>query len=181
MKIYKIVLAIGLLISINLYANINLEFIPQAVPALTTYWVERPTDEQNNKLVRHISNKYGVESDKVELIVNTANEHSDDKFPTSTDILAIIAIESKFNQYAKAKGSSAKGLMQVLYKPTSYNIEDNIADGTNLLKKYAEVLPRDAVIQAYNVGIGAYLSGVRNTSYLVKFKQAKKQMEKQIA
>lgn len=181
MKIYKFILIICLFVSINLYANIDLGFTPQPIPALTTYWVERPTVEQSYKLVNHISNTYGIELEKAELIVNTAIEHSDDEFPTTTDILAIIAIESKFKQYAKAKTSSAKGLMQILYKPTSYNIEDNIADGANLLKKYAEMLPKDATVQAYNVGIGAYLNGIRNNTYLTKFKQVKKQMEKQIA
>lgn len=149
------------------------------VPALSTIWVESPTAENDYRLISHISSRYGIHLDKAEEIVSTAKEKADDEFPTHTDILAIVAIESKFKQYAKNKNSRAKGLMQVLYKPTTFEIDKNLEDGTNLLKTYDGLLHhnKDAVIQAYNVGIGAYLSGIRNKAYLKRFKQAKTQLE----
>ena len=150
-----------------------------SVPALTTIWVERPTDTDDYRLISHISNRYGIQLEKAEEIVEVAKVAADDEFPTHTDILAIVAIESKFKQYAKNKNSRAKGLMQILYKPSSFEVQKNMEDGTNLLKTYDRLLKgnKDATIQAYNVGIGAYLAGKRNKDYLNRFKQAHKQLE----
>jgi hypothetical protein len=175
MKITTIIALLTLVISAKLFALEEQEITFYTLPAISTQWVDKPNTD--HRLISHISNKYNVEPDKVQEIVKTATIKSDTSFPTKLDILAIIAIESRFNQYAKAKTSSAKGLMQILYKPTSYDIETNIDDGARLLKDYSYMLPKDAAIQAYNVGIGAYLSGVRNKDYLNKFKQARRNME----
>lgn len=177
MKNFFIPLALLLaLISVNVVALE--EYIN--VPALNTVWVERPNQVNDYRLISHISSTYGVQLQKAEEIVKTATKLGESTFPTKIDILAIIAIESNFNQFARAKGSSAKGLMQILYKPTSFEVEKNLTDGANLLKDYRSRLDIDAAVQAYNVGIGAYLKGTRNKDYLNKFKQAKKQLEKNI-
>lgn len=153
-----------------------------ALLSTSTMAIDVPSDtvSEDYKLIYHISNTYGIHLDKAEEIVIVAKEEAGEAFPTHIDILAVVAIESKFKQYAKNKGSRAKGLMQILYKPSSFAIDKNIADGTDLLKSYNRLLNhnKDAVIQAYNVGIGAYINGSRNKSYLRKFKQAKQQLEK---
>lgn len=129
------------------------------------------------KLTNFISNKYKVNIFFIRDVVKHSYQigHKT-QFPTATDILAIIAIESSFDKYAKSK-AKAKGLMQILYKDTSFDIRTNIADGVNLLNDYKGRLPIEGTIQAYNVGIGNYKSGMRNKNYLHKFKLAKQQLE----
>lgn len=127
-------------------------------------------------LVSYISTEYKIPPSVAASIVTAANKHSyKHTFPTSLDILAIIAIESNFKQYATNK--NAKGLMQVLYKPTSYNIDRNVEDGSNLLKTYKKWLKPDEIVMSYNIGLGAYLDGHRNYHYLTKFKTAKRKLK----
>jgi aspartate/tyrosine/aromatic aminotransferase len=62
--------------------------------------------------------------------------------------------------------------MQILYKKSSTNIEQNIRDGSTLLKTYYRLTKsKDAAIQSYNIGIGSYYNGTRSTDYLEKVKK----------
>ena len=108
-------------------------------------------------------------------IIVTANTLSDKKsFPRKEDILAIVAIESSFNKHA-VSSANARGLMQVLYKPTTHDIHHNMVDGVCLLKDYFRILKSEkAAITAYNVGIGNYLQGMRNDEYYNKYVMAKR-------
>ena len=96
--------------------------------------------EVEDRLSKKISRIYNLSYKDSKEIVDQAVVYSNPVFPTVYDILAIIAIESRFNVYAKSETSSAKGLMQVLYKNTSFDISQNISDGVNLLLHYKEKL-----------------------------------------
>lgn len=158
---------------------VDFSTISSGLPAIETEWVERPyTEEDDLRLVINLSDSYNIEVDKAIEIVNVVKDEEDLVFPTKEDILAIIAIESNFKQYAIHKRTKAKGLMQILYKKSSYNILDNIRDGVWLLKEYNTWLPKEAAIQAYNVGIGSYRKGIRATKYLNKYKKAKQHIER---
>lgn len=129
------------------------------------------------KLVNYISTKYNIDRIKAKEIVLLAKQHSTGTFPQPHDILAIIAIESSFKPYAVSK-ANAKGLMQILYKKSSFDPKLNILDGTQLLKEYHTRLHSvDAAVQAYNVGIGNFKKGMRNLNYLRKFKQQKEEIK----
>lgn len=145
---------------------------PQDLPKHTV------TDIKIRKITEYVSKVYKQDKTIVTEIVNQAfmlgNKSA---FPTPIDILAVIAIESRFNPMAKSS-ANAKGLMQILYKDSTYNIQMNMLDGVYLMQDYAKRLPIDSTIQAYNVGISSYKSGVRNPEYLAKFKQAKMALEK---
>jgi len=160
--------------TLYIYLCIFLLTIPtvtqENVPQTTT------TELKIEKLTQFISTKYNVSDTAVKKVVEYAHRQGDKVFPTPIDILSIIAIESSFNKYAVSK-ARAKGYMQVLYKETTFDIRTNINDGTHLLREYSRVMPKDAAVQAYNVGIGNYKKGMRNTEYLAKFKQTKQQLE----
>lgn len=90
------------------------------------------------------------------------------KFPTRGDLIAIIAVESRFNPQALSH-KGAKGLMQIM--GGDYFVYPNLTQGTDLLNEYYKELKGDksATLQAYNVGITAYKNGKRNPRYLHKF------------
>lgn len=145
--------------------------IPIGIKQVSSNTIEAET------LYNKLQNTYGVPEREAIKIVNTALIQANPVFPTVYDILAIIAIESKFNITAQSSTSSAKGLMQVLYKKTSFDIEQNISDGVNLLINYKQTLgSTTAVVQAYNLGIGGYLNGGRNQDYLNRFQQEKQRL-----
>jgi soluble lytic murein transglycosylase-like protein len=133
---------------------------------------------RHTKLVEYITSRYNIDYRQAKEIVILAEQHSNkNKFPRVHDTLAIIGIESSYKITAVSK-SKAKGLMQVLYTKTSFDPKLNILHGTSLLKEYAKVLPtKDAVVQAYNVGITNFKKGMRNQNYLNKFKQEKERLQ----
>lgn len=139
--------------------------------------IEYPEHVDIRTLTTYISNKYKVDKEDIKDVVKTAYFLGDDKtFPTPIDILSIIAIESSFNKFALSR-TKDKGVMQVSYKPTSFDILINMQDGVHLLVTYRKSLPKDATIQSYNLGIGRYKEGKRNKTYLSKFNKIKRQLE----
>lgn len=132
------------------------------------------------ELQNYLVHRYKIDEYKAQYIIQNSLKYSNNTFPRLEDTLAIIAIESAFDLSAVST-ANAKGLMQILYKKTSFNISDNIVDGTKLLKEYYRHFGNiDATVQAYNVGIGAYKQGQRNQAYLAKFKQEKKKFKELI-
>lgn len=134
---------------------------------------------KNEILVTHISSEYRVHPKKVYKVLSKIDSIIGYGFPRKSDILAIIAIESRFKS-AAISPKGAKGLMQILYKNTN-NDYDNLVAGIKLLKEYKELLGSDkAAVHAYNIGIGNYRKGVRSNNYYSKYLAAKTQF-KQIA
>lgn len=163
--------------TLGIYLMGTLLFIPctathTALPRTTVI------DIKIDKISSYLSTKYKRDIKEIKEVVKVAYKYGHKHhFPTHIDILAIIAIESSFNKYA-VSSANAKGVMQVLYKRSSFNLEDNVSDGVWLLKDYKAKLPVEGAIQAYNVGIGNYKSGMRNIDYLNKFKTTKQQLER---
>lgn len=145
---------------------------------LVQHQVKHQKPFKHSKLVEYISSKYKIDYTKAKEIVILADQHSEKKkFPNIYDTLAIIGIESSFRETVVSK-SSARGLMQVLYKKVSFDPKLNIAAGTELLKEYAKRLPtKEAAVQSYNLGIGNFKRGMRNNEYLNKFKQEKEELQ----
>lgn len=126
----------------------------------------------------YISDKWSVDPKLVRSIITEADKQASPSFPNTYDVLAIIAIESAFNPLAISK-ANAIGLMQILYKPSSFITSINIKDGIDLLVNYNSRLNNiDATIQSYNLGIGNYLNGKRNLDYLSKFKREREQLRR---
>lgn len=163
--------------TLGIYLIGTLLFVPNtathtALPNITN------TDIRIAKVSTYLSTKYKRDIKDIKEVVKVAYKYGHKhKFPTHTDILAIIAIESSFNKYA-ISSANARGYMQILYKKSSFDLEDNISDGVWLLKDYKAKLSVEGTIQAYNVGIGNYRSGMRNIDYLNKFKITKQQLER---
>lgn len=118
-----------------------------------------------------ISAKYRCKPEVAAKVVQQASTHAYMDFPTRDDILAIIALESRFNPFAKQGGSF--GLMQVLTRThrglirDKDSISDQVRVGTHILRQYYldTGKSRRAAVMSYNVGPGAYKKGVRATKY----------------
>jgi hypothetical protein len=140
-----------------------------------------PYTKKEHVLIDKTSQVHKVSKVLVAEVLNSAKHKADVEFPRTSDVLAIVAIESSFKLDAKSS-VGAKGLMQVLYKKTQYDIESNITDGVALLKQYKQQLGSEAAaVQAYNVGIGNYLKGMRNTQYLAKFTREQTNFKRMLA
>ncbi len=167
MKLYWTLFGVGLL-SLFLLKNIE-----------APKYEARPVQvvDRHYKLKTHISNKWNISFQQANRIVAVADKYSINTFPTVYDTLAIIATESSFKQYAVSY-ANAKGLMQILYKTTSFDMEQNILDGTVLLRDYyLHFKDENKAIESYNVGIGNYKKGIRNKDYLHKVKNHKQELE----
>lgn len=141
------------------------------------HYAEVAKETKYKKLVDYISKKYRRDPKLVQNIVLAAARHSNKKsFPNLFDTLAIIGIESSYRVNAVSY-ANARGVMQILYKKSSFDLDQNIKDGTWLLKDYQKRLKHpEKAIHAYNVGIGNFYRGVRNTSYVNKFNREKQEL-----
>ena len=142
--------------------------------------IPAPTFAERTKLAKNIAEKYRVNEDLVQRVVNLAYKYQDPEFPKAKDILAIIGVESSFNPRSKSglKRDPALGLMQV--RPGVWNIdpedlssvESQIKYGVNILKHYYKKLGHaEDTIQAYNLGITKFRKGARNPRYVSKFQR----------
>lgn len=132
-------------------------------------------DQTDIKLIKFVASRFKKPEWFIEKIVKAAKKYSQPDFPKTTDILAIIIVESTFNTNAHHRGSW--GLMQIEAKShrnkiqgeSLVNVDTNIRVGTEILSEYySTVNSRSGAITAYNVGIGNYIAGKRNRSYLQK-------------
>lgn len=150
--------------------------------------VTQPVNKAELKgMIRVVSNRFGVDPKAADEIIRVAHQHEHSDFPTAEDILAVIGVESKFKPKAvsQLKRDPAIGLMQIrpgvwkISKQELLNIEKNIEHGARILRKYYEQLNKkeDAALQAYNIGITAYLKGKKNPRYLSKVKTERAQYE----
>lgn len=132
------------------------------------------------KATAKIVQRYRVDTDIAQAVAESASRHQHQTFPTATDIIAIVAIESSFNPNAKSnlKTDPALGLTQirnVVWKKQIAGDDMSIID--NQIKHSAAILAhyydrtkdKDAAIMAYNVGITAVLKGRKNENYLMKY------------
>lgn len=99
-------LILGLMLSASIY---------------TQHDVQPPSTD--GKLITNISAEYKISKQQAAEAVYLASKHAHETFPTKLDILAIMAIESRFNPKAISI-SNAKGLMQILYTKTRNSAEN---------------------------------------------------------
>lgn len=127
----------------------------------------------SSSLVRRIADNYKVPPDVAARIVAFAQDNSDPVFPKIEDILAVIAVESRFQSHVENHGSV--GLMGIRYrshkltKAQVLDIKINIAYGARYLKDLYLSLGSStkAAFQAYNVGPWGYTKkGARSPGYL---------------
>lgn len=141
------------------------------------------SDTSNSRLVEAVVLNYDKNPEYVQKIVDTADKYSYDDFPKREDIIAIIAVESRFDNRAKSRGSV--GLMQVnrsankrLIEGDLFDSEENIRVGSLILRTYYKLLgSAKAAVLAYNSGVGSYLRGVRNTAYYSRFQKNRRMVE----
>lgn len=135
-------------------------------------------DLKQQAQVNRITNKYDVDKELVQQIVELAHKYEKPVFPKAQDILSIVGIESSFDPEAvsRLRKDPAVGLMQV--RPGVWNIdpsemndvEAQIRHGSEILQWYYQKLHnKEAAIQAYNVGLTDYRQGVGAPEYLQKF------------
>lgn len=122
-----------------------------------------PHSEHREHLFNTALGKFkNADPDKVRKIVDLAIKHSDPVFPKAHHLMALIGVESSFNEKAKSqlKVDPAVGLTQI--RPGVWNIphhelstmEGQIKHGANILKKYHQKLGTpEATFGAYNIGI----------------------------
>jgi len=136
--------------------------------------------KKTEKVQNLLRDKYNVPSIPAAQYADLLVFHGDPVFPTTTDLLAIMAIESRFDPNAKSH-VDARGLMQVL--KGSYALHDNIPQGTDILKQYYGMVKnnKDDAVTAYNVGIGDFKRGVRNPNYLRKFKEERSKIDRYLS
>ncbi len=144
-------------------------------------------DKSTNKreiLTRYISENYKIDEVSASEIVYHADmqsrlhKHNGLTLPL---VLAVIAAESSFDKGAVSP-TGAKGLMQLTKssgKSTSMDVFTNIDSGTTHLSEYINQTGSvEKGVQAYNIGIGAFLAGGRSETYLSKVITTKKKFEK---
>lgn len=133
------------------------------------------SDTVDSRAVSAVVLNYDQDPAFVQRLVTIAEKYAYSDFPRKEDILAVIAIESRFR--LNVRSGNSQGLMQVNREANSkevqgslFNPDENIRVGTLILRRYYEILGgnRRAAIMAYNVGVGAYLKGRRPFSYLNK-------------
>ena len=143
----------------------------QEVSAIQTSVSPTQVTQRDVILSNAISAKYKCKPEVAKQVVKSSSQHSYKDFPTQQDILAIIALESRFNPFARQGGSF--GLMQVLVKTHKALIQDknSIDDqnkvGSTILRNYYVDMghSKKAAVMSYNSGPGAYHKGVRATQY----------------
>lgn len=126
---------------------------------------------REQKMADVIKSKYKrVSPNLIKDVVSLAHKYERDTFPTATDIVAIIGIESNFNPRAvsKLKVDPAVGLTQI--RPDAWKhkikraelstVEGQIRHGADILGHYYRILGnKEAAIRSYNVGLAAYTRG----------------------
>jgi hypothetical protein len=131
-----------------------------------------PTDPDNPKyrvIANYLSRKYKVASDATEQLVSGAFDAGQHVGVDPLLILAVMAVESKFNPIAES-GMGAKGLMQVIPKHHQDKLVEhggaesvldpmtNILVGARILKEYTR---RAGSLEA---GLQLYSGGLSDTS-----------------
>lgn len=102
------------------------------------------------------------------------------EFPSMETVLGLIAVESRFNQFAESS-AGAVGYLQLTAKsgydssPTLYG---NIGNGVQHLRDYFKQFgSKDAALTSFNVGSGNYARGMRVPEYLNKIRLAEAQFK----
>lgn len=127
------------------------------------------------KLFKHVN------IDDARQYASLAVKHSHPEFPTSEDLMASMAQESRFKPRA-VSSAGAYGLMQVVPKHWEIQYRDistpetQVKQGSYIMKDYYKQYKKnkDVTIQAYNMGPGNIAKKNFNEAYLKKHQYFKK-------
>jgi hypothetical protein len=167
------ILAILLVFSTNTFGD-DLS----ATPDLSDDPIGQLIYSRTTGLATEIAERFRIPQDRAEKIVDMADQNAYEDFPTSRDILSVIAVESGFNP--KARSGSSGGLMQVNIKShpelfqhwrDMFSIDKNIEAGAAILRDNYEALGhnRKKALLAYNSGIGGVMTGNYHLAYFRKW------------
>lgn len=131
---------------------------------------------QDPSLVKQLAERWRRSPAHIQRIVEYAREHARPDFPRLPHLLAIMAVESRFDTRARSKGNV--GLMQINLSANGSRLrnrspEENVRVGAEILREGYFKLNKNhkGAVLSYNTGLGAYKSGVRNYAYWRKYKQ----------
>lgn len=106
-----------------------------------------PPDPRQQVIVRHLAKRYLVSPDAVETVLDTAHRAASQYRLDPLLILAVVAVESRFNPVAQS-GAGAKGLMQVIPKYHPEKVEAHGGEKA-LLDPQTNVLVGAAILRDY--------------------------------
>jgi soluble lytic murein transglycosylase-like protein len=150
-------------------ADINGNNARLSVPNQITTASSRDAIRQMSKrekikfLVDKVAEKYKVKPKLIEKIVSSAERHSYPDFPTTSDILGVIGVESSFNPKSVSNLGSdpAIGLTQIrpavngLSRAELSSVDAQVKVCVGMLRQlYVKTGDKDAALHAYNVGLG---------------------------
>jgi hypothetical protein len=138
-------------------------------------------DLSRDELLSNVVDRFKIHPKKAAKIVDAAIRHQKPEFPRAHHILAIIGIESSFNDRAKSKlkFDPAVGLMQIRPKIWNINkkelstIDGQIKHGAQILHTYFKKTGDDeSAIKSYNIGLTNFNKGIQKDAahrYISKF------------
>jgi soluble lytic murein transglycosylase-like protein len=131
---------------------------------------------QDNGLIQQIAERWKRSPSQIQRIVDYAKAHAQPDFPRLPHLLAIMAVESRFDPRAKSQGNV--GLMQINVSANGDRLrnrspEENVRVGAEILREgYFQLKgSHKGAVLSYNTGLGAYRQGRRNLDYWRKYKQ----------
>lgn len=130
---------------------------------------------QDSSLVHKLAERWRRSPAHIQRIVEYAKAHARPDFPRLPHLLAIMAIESRFDPKARSKGNV--GLMQINLSANGERLknrspEENVRVGAEILQEVYFRLNGNhkGAVLSYNTGLGAYKQGRRNLAYWRKYK-----------
>jgi hypothetical protein len=124
--------------------------------------VERADDDESRKqraLASYLSRRYRVASDATEQLVNAAHEAGQQVGLDPLLLLAVMAIESRFNPIAES-GVGARGLMQVVPKHHQDKIVEHGGDSA-VLEPMTNILIGARILKDYIRRTGSLEAGLQ--------------------
>ena len=165
-----------------------LQLIEQVAPETVNRPARTPKKSdprQDRDLVQQLADKWKRSPDYIQRIVDYARQHSRPDFPRLPHLLAIMAVESRFDTRARSKGNV--GLMQINLAANGSRLrnrspEENVRVGAEILREGYFKLNGNhkGAVLSYNTGLGAYKQGRRNTAYWRKYKQELDWLQKHV-
>jgi hypothetical protein len=155
---------------------------PTPTPVKLQQAAKKDFNLPHEHLLKTVTDKFNIDHDKANHIVELAKKYSHPVFPQAHHILAIAGIESSFNDKAKSKlkFDPAVGLMQTRPKVWGINpkelstAEGQIKHGAHILNHYYEKTGSvESAVASYNIGLTNHLRGKQHSAahrYITKFK-----------
>ncbi len=156
--------------------QIKVEESVKAIELSSRVVIQEPS-MADTKVLDIIVKRFKVSKNHASQILSVVDSYADKEFPKRNDLLALIAVESRY--VVNAVHNGCYGLMQIEKKSHAKKLQGrsiinpsvNIGIGADILKEYYLLTNKNkkAAILAYNAGIGNYLKGRTNPAYYTKY------------